>query len=107
MGKTYDALNPPEFVDISTPHGNYKVGREYILTAQTLPIFETAEKFTGNALMIHGTGDIVVPYTYSLRYKKIFSRGEVELLERVDHSFHGEESHVAKIAADWFARQLK
>ena len=32
-----------------------------------------AEKFTGNALMIHGTGDIVVPYTYSLSYKKKLS----------------------------------
>lgn len=57
--------------------------------------------------MIHGTGDIVVPYTYSLSYKKIFRHGEVELLERDDHSFSGDESRVAKIAADWFARQLK
>ena len=107
MSKTYDSLNPPEFVEVKTPHGSYKVGREYILTAQTLPIYETAEKFTGNALMIHGTGDIVVPYTYSLSYKKNYRRGEVELLDRVDHSFTGNESRVAKIAADWFARHLK
>lgn len=107
MGVTYDALNPPEFVEFSTPHGNFKVGREYVLTAQTLPIFETAEKFTGSALMIHGTGDIVVPYTYSLRYKKIFRHGEVELIDRADHAFKGNESRTAQIAADWFARQLK
>lgn len=104
MGKTYDALNPPEFVEISKPHGSYKVGHDYILVAQNLPIFETAEKFTGFALMIHGTGDITVPYTYSLSYKKIFRHGEVELLERVDHSFHGFEGKVAKIAADFLAR---
>lgn len=107
IGVTYDALNPPEFVEIKTLHGNFKIGREYILTAQNLPIFETAEKFTGNALMIHGTGDIVVPYTYSLSYKKIFNHGEVELLDRADHSFNGEENRVAKIVADWFAGQLK
>ncbi|MBR1647842.1 MAG: alpha/beta hydrolase [Selenomonadaceae bacterium] len=107
FGVTYDALNPPEFVEIKSPYGNFKVGREYILTAQTLPIFETAEKFTGNALMIHGTGDITVPYTYSLSYKKIYKHGEIELLNRVDHGFHGEENHVAKIAADWFVSQLK
>ena len=107
MGVNYDALNPPEFVEFKTPHGNFKIGREYILTAQTLPIYETAEKFTGNALMIHGTGDIVVPYTYSLSYKKVYKHGKVELLKRADHSFSGEENRVAKIAADWFARRLK
>lgn len=107
MGKTYNAANPPEYVEISTPHGSYKVGREYFKTAQTLPIYETAEKFMGAALMIHGTGDVVVPYTYSLSYKKNYKQGAVELLEGVDHSFHGEEARAAQIAADFFARQLK
>ena len=107
MGKTYDALNPPEFIEIVTPHGSYKVGRNYITTAQTLPIYETAEKFTGNALMIHGTGDIVVPYTYSLSYNKNYKHGKVELLDGVDHSFHGAESRVAKIATNFFASQFK
>lgn len=104
FGSKYDALNPPEFVEIFR---GLKVGRDYILTAQTLPIFETAEKFTNPALMIHGTGDIIVSYTYSLSYKKIFKRGEVELLDGVDHSFHGNEQPAAKIAAEFFARHLK
>ena len=103
MGVTYDAANPPEYVEIFR---GLKVGRDYIKTAQTLPIYETAEKFTGNALMIHGTGDIVVPYTYSLSYKKVLKRGEVTLLDGVDHSFVGVESRAAKIAADFFARKL-
>lgn len=107
FGVKYDSLNPPEYVEIFTPHGSYKVGRNYITTAQTLPIYETAEKFTGPALIIHGTGDVVVPYTYSLSYKKVYKRGEVELLDGADHSFHNEEQRVAKIAADFFARQLK
>ena len=33
----------------------YSIGREYILTAQTPPIFPTAEKFTGSVCLIHGT----------------------------------------------------
>ena len=106
MGKTYNALNPPKFVEIVTPHGTYKVGRNYIVTAQTLPIYETAEKFCGNALMIHGTGDVVVPYTYSLSYKKVYRHGTVELLDGVDHGFKGHERRAAKIAADFFAEQL-
>ena len=100
FGKSYDALNPPEYVEI---FNNLKVGRNYITTAQVLPIYETAKKFTGATLMIHGTGDVVVPYTYSLHYNEIYKRGQVELLGGADHSFHGDESRVAKIAADFFA----
>ena len=104
---TFDALDPPEYIEINTPYGKRKVGREYILTAQNLPIYETAEKFTGFALMIHGTGDTHVPYTYSLSYKKVLKHGEVEILERAKHSFAGEENRVAKIAADFFVKRLK
>lgn len=103
----FDPLNPPEFIEINTPYGKRKVGREYILTAQNLPIYETAEKFTGNALMIHGTGDTHVAYTYSLSYKKIYRRGEVELFDRADHAFKGEENRVAQFVADWLIRHLK
>lgn len=103
FGVTYDALNPPEYVEI---FGGHKIGRNYILTAQTLPIYETAEKFTGNVLMIHGTGDVVVPYTCSLSYKKIYKHGEIKLLDGADHSFVGEESLVAKIAADFLAEKI-
>ena len=56
--------------------------------------------------MIHGTGDVIVPYTYSLSYKKVLKRGEVTLLDGVDHSFVGVENRAAKIAADFFARKL-
>lgn len=104
FGFKYDSLNPPEYVEI---FNGLKVGRNYIVTAQTLPIYETAKNFTGSALMIHGTGDVIVPYTYSLRYKEIFKRGEIELLDGADHSFHGNERRAAKIAADFFAKQLK
>ena len=103
----FDIFNPPEFIEINTPYGKRKVGREYILTAQNLPIYETSEKFTGPALMIHGTGDTHVPYTYSLIYKKIYKHGEVELLDRVNHAFKDNESHVAKIAAKFFVTHMK
>ena len=81
--------------------------RNYILTAQTLPIYETAERFHGTAFMIHGTGDIVVPYTYSLRYQKIYPGSKVELLDKFDHGFNQDVSKVAKIVADYFAKELK
>ena len=103
FGAKFDPLNPPEYIEIKN-NGSRRIGHDYISTVQTLPIYETAERFTGHALMIHGTGDTAVPYTCSLSYKKIFRRGELTLLDRADHSFHGEENRVAGIAADFFVR---
>lgn len=100
----YDPLNPPEYIDFN----GHKVGRNYFLTAQTLPIFETAEKFTGPALMIHGTGDTIAPYTYSsVYYKKIYRRGAVELIDGDDHGFTNNKARVAELAAKFFIRHMK
>ena len=100
----YDAVNPPETVEI---FNGLKLGRNYILTAQTLPIYETAEKYKGPALMVHGTGDIVVPYTYSLRYQKIYPDSKLELLPKFDHGFTQDVDKATQIVADYFAEKLK
>ena len=104
QGTTYNSIDVPEYVEV---FGNHKVGRNYILTAQKLPIYETAKKFTGAAFMIHGTTDIIVPYTYSLRYHEIYKNSEVKLLDGFDHGFSQDTKQVAKFVAEYFAKQLK
>ena len=104
FGIQYDPLNPPETVEI---FGGHKVGRDYIVTAQNLRIYDTAKKYRGSALMVHGTGDTIVPYTYSIRYKNIFKRGKLEFLKGFDHGFSQDITKPAKIVADYFARKLK
>ena len=101
--KTYDAIDPPETVEIFK---GLKLGRNYIKTAQTLPIYETAEKYQGSALMIHGTGDIIVPYTYSLHYQHIYKNSKLELLPNFDHGFSQDVVKAAKIVADYFVSKL-
>ena len=51
--------------------------------------------------MIHGTGDVVVPYTYSLHYQHIYPQSQLELLPGFDHSFTQDVAKTAKIAADY------
>lgn len=104
FGFNYDAQNPPEFVEI---FDGFKVGRDYILTAQNLPIYETAEKYQGSVLMVHGTGDIVVPYTYSLAYQRIYPNSRLELLPKFDHGFNPDIDKATQIVADYFIEQLK
>ena len=106
QGTQYDSLNPPEYILVKSPHGDFKVGRNYVKVAQTLPIYETAIAFQGPACLIHGTGDIVVPYTYSLRYGRIYADSELHLLPKFDHGFTQDVKKAAKIAAEFFAKQL-
>jgi alpha/beta superfamily hydrolase len=84
MGKNYDPLDPPEYVEL---FGGLKLGSDYIRTAFSLPIYETAAKYQGPALIIHGNADRVVPYTYGERFHQIWPGSEYVLQEYFDHGF--------------------
>ena len=104
FGKQYDSLNPPKTIEIMD---GLKLGANYVKTAQTLPIYETASQYQGMAFMIHGTGDTIVPYTYSLRYQRIYFNGEVKLIPAEDHVFSKDTKGAARSVADYFHRLLK
>ena len=105
MGAQYDPLDPPaEGVKL---YGNLVLGADYIRTAFTLPIYETAAKYTGAACIIHGTGDKVVPYTYGERYHGIWSNSELHILDFYDHGFSQNVYHAAEIASDFIIRSVK
>lgn len=64
FGLRIDPENPPERKRVLW----YTIGRDYVLTAQTLPIYETAALYTGPVCICHGTVDHIVPFRYSERY---------------------------------------
>lgn len=101
FGKTYDSLNPPAEIPIM---GGLKLGANYVKTARDLPIYETASQYQGPAFMIHGTGDTVVPYTYSLRYDRIYFNGEVHLVPGENHTFSHDNDAAAQAVADFFKK---
>lgn len=100
----YDAANPPEVVPV---FGDFKMGRAYILAAQTLPIYETAQKYAGPVCLIHGTGDRVVPYTYSERYHSLYKDSELHLIDGADHSFSHFEDEATAIAVAFLKKNAK
>ena len=102
MGAAYDPLNPPEYVSI----GNLRLGREFIRTAFSLPIYETAARYHGRASVIHGTADRIVPYTYGIRYHEIWKRSRLYILNGFDHGFSQDLERVVGLAADDTARNL-
>lgn len=96
-------LDPPEYVEV----WGQKLGRDYIKTAFTLPIFETARRYQGPALMIHGTGDRTVPYTCSEHFKEVWPDSELIVLDAFDHGFTQCLYRVCNDAKEWLISVLK
>lgn len=103
MGAKYNPLDPPDSVPL---FGGHNLGASYIRTAFTLPIYETAARYTGPATIIHGTGDRVVPYTYGERFHEQWKNSEWHLLEYFDHGFNQNVYRVAELTSEFLTRTL-
>lgn len=106
MGAQYDPwYMTSEYIQL--PFGGLKLGRQYIETAVNLPIYETAFNYDGPVLVIHGTHDRVVPYTYGERYNQGYRHSAMKLIPGEDHGFCVNTSEAALYASDWLTKQLQ
>ena len=103
MGATYDPFNLGEYVELFR---GMRLGAEYIRTAFSLPIYDTAAKYQGPALIIHGTGDRVVPYTYGERFHQIWDGSELVIIDKADHGFSQQIEQVAGKSAEFLSKAL-
>jgi alpha/beta superfamily hydrolase/peroxiredoxin len=101
MGAQYDPLDPPGTLQL---FGSLLLGRDYMKTAFSLPIYETAAKYTGSACIIHGTGDRVVPYTCGERYHAIWKDSELDILDGFDHGFSQNVYRAADLAVKFLLK---
>lgn len=99
---TGDYVELPRRMDGET----LKVGKAYIETAQTLPIYETAAGYTGPVLIVQGTHDVIVPYTYAERYHKWLPQSSLHLVSDEDHTFSNTTATSALLVIDWLHSQL-
>lgn len=109
QGANYDPYNlTKDYVELPPRMDGQtlKVGKNYIDTAMNLPIYETAENYTGPVLILHGTHDRIVPYTYSERYHEKLKNSEIRLISDEDHTFSNTYKESALLVADWLHAQL-
>lgn len=104
MGKMYDPFDPGEYIEL---FGGLKLGGNYIKTAFTLPIYETAAKYQGPAIIVHGNGDRVVPYTYGERFHHIWPKSEYYMMEYYDHGFSQNVYRATDLVAQFLLQTLK
>lgn len=99
-----DASNPPaEGIDLGDGR---RLGREFILTAQKLPIYETAAKYKGGACVITGGSDVIVPVKYGRRFHGVLVGSSFHLLPEEDHNFSRSYKSSIAIGADYLIRVL-
>ena len=58
-------------------------------------------------MIIHGTADRVVPYTYGERYHEIWPKSELIVLEGFDHGFSQNVYRAVHLATDFLVKKLK
>ena len=98
FGAVYDPWHAPEYVTLP---GGRRLGRDFIQTAISLPIYETAARYAGPTLVLHGMADRVVPYTYGERFAQVMPGGRVELIPGTDHAFSACLPWVAAKVSGW------
>lgn len=98
FGKTYDPRNPPKTIDMG---GGRKLGSDYVKTAFSLPIYETAMKYHGDALIVHGNADRIVPYNYGQRYHYLWKKSRLVILDGYDHGFGPNLKHATDIVTQY------
>ena len=102
MGKHYDPANPPETLCVFF----HRVGKGYFSVAQSLPIYEQSSLYKGPVLLIHGTKDKVVPYSYSEKYDQLYSQSKLHLYEGENHLLSKCRKAIVKETVDFLCKNL-
>lgn len=103
FGTRFNPKQVPEYITLYT---GLKVGKAFLETTQTLPIYETAAHYEGPVLIVHSVLDELVPYRYGEQFSRIYKNVQMETLQEYDHSFTQDIEAVDEIVANFFAKQL-
>ncbi|MEU6354671.1 alpha/beta fold hydrolase [Streptomyces sp. NPDC047072] len=102
-GTRYDPDDPPESISMF----GVQIGRDYLVTAQTLPIDEVPSRYTAPVSIIHGSDDAIIPPSASEAYASRFRDGELHLLAGQDHEFSRNPDQPAELVARFMNAHLR
>ena len=82
------------------------IGRIYDEDALSFDIYDVMKDYTGPTLIIHGTVDNVVPYSYSERAAEIMPSAKIIKIEGAGHVFFGADDEYATKCCLEFADEV-
>lgn len=101
QGSIYDPTHIPDSVNVS----GFEVGGAYFRIAQLLPIYQTAEYYNRETLLIHGLDDQVVSPNASRKFHTLLPKSELHLIEGEGHLFTGKNRpKVLKLVGDFLTK---
>ena len=96
----FDPADPPEFVRC---WGFKKLGRDYLMSTQTLDIYGTASAYDGPVLILHGSKDSIVPLWCSEKYKETYGdRSQLVVVDGENHTITRRRQEVVSKTVSFF-----
>lgn len=89
--------NPPKYINAY----GFRIGREYILSAQTLPIEEEASRFTGPVCLLQGTWDMIVPFGYGKKFAALYRNCLFHRIRATEHIFMFRRRKICRLIIDF------
>lgn len=84
----------------------FQLGNDLLKEFRRFKPAETLLKLKVPALIIHGTGDSMVPYSVAKYYGERYHRGTFLPIKGADHGFEGFEKRVYTEVAKWILKHL-
>lgn len=100
-----EELTQKGYVDL----GGNKVGKEFWAALPQVKKLETLSRYQGKTLIIHGTGDDVVPLEQAYRFKKVLPSSRLKKIEGANHTYNRVEweEEVLTETANFFREGLR
>jgi len=99
LGSEFDPDHIPETITSI----DYQLSGNYVRVAQTIHPEDEIKRYSGPVLIIHGTSDDVIPYSYAEKAQKLYKKAKLVPVEGDDHCF---TKHLDKMTAalkDYFS----
>ena len=81
-----------------------RLSRIYDEDALSFDIYDVMKNYDGNALIIHGTADTLVPYEYAQRAAETMKNAELVKIEGAGHGFDSRDNEYATELAVGFVK---
>jgi len=78
----------PETMNVS----GFTTGKAFWAALYDLDVYGTIVKYTGPVLILHGTADPNVDYSYSQRADEVYENSELILIDGAEHCFGGKDA---------------
>ncbi|MCR5385591.1 MAG: alpha/beta fold hydrolase [Treponema sp.] len=100
LGAEFDPIHIPETIG----SGDWELSADYVRVAQTIHPEDEIARYEGPVLIIHGTDDETVPFSYAEQAQKLYKNAKLVAIKGDDHCFTRHVDKLAETVRDFFSK---